>query len=548
MKKIITLISFISITILNFGQLGNPSFENWESPLLTNSFTAAVPFQGTDYYICSNSTGGNFSYNELQDWSSTNQLTKSADIGNVELVSLSTTAVDGNYSIKIESKSLAITPHFLNCGGFVPLTLDNVAPGLIVNGSFKLNPSDLANEIITGGGLNSLNPFTYPGVGEPIDFIPKTISGQYNYSGATNGGTIDSFIVVSGLKKNGEIIGYCTERYASTSSFTPFSIEYTHLSCEIPDTIVTVISSSSLDFEIVDGEFIMNTSYTGVDGSVLYVDDIHLDTILPAEFPPILLNEDTAVLVDTDVTINILANDTFCDGNILAPILNYSGTEGTATINIDNDLEFEPNTGFEGTVSIPYYTCNIVPLCDTAILTITYEPLAICYTYNDNYSLVQNQTSTTDPKLNDDDCGSEITIIEGPVNGVLDFNFNGTINYAPNTDFVGVDSFTYSNCNDLVLDQCDTSTVYYSIVSGINEIGENLIKFYPNPAKNTLNILVDVYSDIEVNIFNTLGEKMTTETFNHSTIIDLSVFNNGIYFVEIETDGKKSVRKLQVIK
>ena len=546
MKKIITLVTCISLALLNYGQLANSSFEIWESPLLTNSYNVTGSIAGFTFYVCA----PNFSYNELENWSSTNQLTNTPAFGSVELVSESSIAYSGTKSVQITSKSLTITAYLApGCVGFSQ-SIDNVVPGLVANGSFNLDPQNLIDDILSGTGLNALNPFTYPGVGEAIDFIPKSISGYYNYTGAVDAttGQIDSFVVVSGLKKNGVVIGYCTERFGNTSSFTPFSVEYTHLNCEIPDTIVTVISASSLAFEIIDGEFILNDDNTGIDGSVLFIDALHLDTILPSEFPPILLSESVVLVENTSASVNILANDTFCDGNILTPILNYSGTEGVASINTSNELEFVPTTGFLGTVTIPYYSCNTVPLCDTAYLTITYEPLAICHANEDNYSLVQNQVSTKDPRLNDIDCGTSITIVAIPLSGVADLNFNGTINYSPNNDFVGTDSLTYSICNNLVTTQCDTASVYYSIVSGINEIGKDLIKFYPNPAKNSLNILVDVKNLIQVEIINTLGEKVLSSTFNYSKTIDLSSLNNGVYFVEIKTEGKKSVRKLQVIK
>lgn len=548
MKKIITLLSFISISFLNYGQINNASFETWESPLLTKTIldTASVVVFGipVTVYICDN-----FSYNELTNWSSTNQLTKGSNLGSIELVSESNASVDGLKSVMIESKEISLTGYTgAGCTG-TPISRENVAPGLIVSGSFVLNTEDLIEDLLGQQDLESLNPFSYPGAGEALDFIPRTISGQYEYTGGTNGSEVDSFIVISGLKKNGEIIGYASGRFGNAASFTPFSLNYTHLNCLTPDTIVTVISSSNLDFKIVDGVFTLNSTHTGIDGSTLLLDALHLDTISPSEFPPILLNDETTLLVDNTATVNVLANDDFCGAPPITPIEDYTGTDGSATVNAANEMEFIPNTGFIGSVIIPYYACNSIPLCDTAFLTITYEPLPVCFARNDNYSLNVNQTITRDPRLNDTACGTTITIVDLPVNGVADLSFNGEINYSPNTDFIGSDSLTYSICSDLDTTQCNTASVYYSIViSGINEIGENLIKFYPNPAKNNLNITVDVNSVIKVNVFNTLGERVIFTSFENTKTIDLTNLNNGIYFVEIETEGKKSVRKLQVIK
>ena len=544
MKKIITLLTLISISFFGFSQLGNPSFENWENPLLHNTINATIVIGTNTVYSC-----GDFDYHELENWSSTNQITVGSNFGDTALVNESTNAIDGAKSVIIESKNIELKG-YLDANCFIFLQgLPNVSPGLIVNGSFNLDIQDMIDDIISGQGLNAMNPFAYPGVGEEIDFIPKTLTGSYKYTGGVDAvsGVTDSCIIVSGLKKNGEIIGIAIARFGNAASFTDFTLEYEHFNCETPDTIITLISSSSIDFSFENGDFVVNSDFTGIHGSILHVDGLHIDTILPSEFPPLLMNDvDTILTIDVS-TVDVLANDEFC----VAPFpitIDYYGSEGTAVLNGNNEIEFTPATGFVGTVVIPYYSCNNIPLCDTAYLTIEVNPIPACIAYEDIYAVDFNGTIEKDPRLNDIDCGTVIQIATNPANGIANVTSNNNISYSPNNNYAGQDSMEYSICSSQIPTQCSTAKIYFNVVSGIDEIDNSLIKFYPNPAKNILNVSVDVTADVNITIYNTLGKIVYSEMFNNSLIVELNKINNGVYFVEIETNGKKSIRKLQVIK
>jgi hypothetical protein len=545
MKKNVFLFSFLFALLSIQAQIANPSFEDWESPLLSNNYTVTVNFSGLTFFVC-----GNFTYNEAQNWSSTNQLTGGADFGAIELVTQSSDAFVGTKSIKIESKSLTITPHFTGCGGLVPQTLDNVAPGLIVNGAFELDPQELVDEILGGTGLNALNPFTYPGVGEPINFIPKKIKGHYKYVGGTNTttGNPDSCIIVSGLKKNGELIGHIVQRFGNAASWTAFEIDYTHLSCEVPDTIITLISSSSIDLEIVNNEFVINSDFTGADGSAMFVDGITFDTMQLADFPPLLANDEAEIFVNEDISIAVLANDEFCDMGVYAPIVLINALNGTTSITASNEILYTPDVNYTGTELITYYICNTAGNCDTAIITIDVLPVPICYANDDTRTLNMNATDYFDPRANDVDCGTNVTLTMLPSNGVAVVESNNFITYSPNTDYSGTDQFKYSICSIENPLQCDTATVFLSIISGINEIAAEKITIYPNPAKNTLMVAVDVEERIFLNLFNTLGQTIISNDFNHSIILDLNTLNNGLYFLSIEANNKKSIQKIEISK
>ncbi len=74
------------------------------------------------------------------------------------------------------------------------------------------------------------------------------------------------------------------------------------------------------------------------------------------------------------------------------------------------------------------------------------------------------------------------------------------------------------------------------------------ITIYPNPAKNILNISTGNHQKIEkITIYNQIGQKiLDTKSINKS--IDLTGFPNGMYLVEIEINGKKSRKKLLIVR
>jgi len=81
-------------------------------------------------------------------------------------------------------------------------------------------------------------------------------------------------------------------------------------------------------------------------------------------------------------------------------------------------------------------------------------------------------------------------------------------------------------------------------VLSTNDVKIDAIKIYPNPVKNELNIdLIQGLQLQKVNIYNTLGQFIIS---SKKSKIDTSNLTNSIYFVEVETDQGKSVKKIIV--
>ncbi len=74
----------------------------------------------------------------------------------------------------------------------------------------------------------------------------------------------------------------------------------------------------------------------------------------------------------------------------------------------------------------------------------------------------------------------------------------------------------------------------------------NTIEFYPNPAKNQIQISNTKGLSAEIRIFNVLGKQVFHQSKITKETIDISSFHKGIYLVKIAIDGKSKTQKLVI--
>lgn len=90
--------------------------------------------------------------------------------------------------------------------------------------------------------------------------------------------------------------------------------------------------------------------------------------------------------------------------------------------------------------------------------------------------------------------------------------------------------------------------VIYNCVTttGVNEVwNEDLLSVFPNPTNSNVVIKNDLI-DGKIKMFNSLGELLYQSSLSKDHKIDLSSMqlNDGIYFIEINSEGKKVTKKL----
>ena len=157
-------------------------------------------------------------------------------------------------------------------------------------------------------------------------------------------------------------------------------------------------------------------------------------------------------------------------------------------------------------------------------------------------------------------------------------SYIGSFNYDNANDFIILDSFdatltlcdyqTHSDFETRYFSVLNDGTFSYIIIYGtddeflelvnasgnilyykstptifsINEEVFSAISIYPNPVTNTLNITSE-NTDIEkLNIYSITGQKVLKQHINTNTV-DVSNLSKGMYFIEITTSERKTIKK-----
>ena len=187
-------------------------------------------------------------------------------------------------------------------------------------------------------------------------------------------------------------------------------------------------------------------------------------TVNPVNDKPQAVNDSCRTAQATAVNIDVILNDIDIDGDTLAVNAVMSAQHGTTSIVSDTTVRYSPETGFFGADSFDYIISDGHGENDTArvFVTVNDPPTAA----NDSASTNEDNAVTIDLLQNDSDTESDsiwVSSVQTPANGSVVDNNNGTVEYTPDADFFGTDSFSY------VLEDSvggtDTGMVYVKIQS-----------------------------------------------------------------------------------
>ncbi len=188
---------------------------------------------------------------------------------------------------------------------------------------------------------------------------------------------------------------------------------------------------------------------------------------------PVAVNDVIALEVPIDTLIDVTANDSDPDGDLITALIISNPGRGSVSMQNNSilyeaDLDF--TTGFD---TIVYAICDSEPLCDTALVIISMAqgdlaPIA----ENDTFNLVEDEQDfllvlQNDVDLNADPLTLTQTIIE-PQNGTAVI-INDSILFTPDENFFGPEFFTYEVCdNTQPTPLCDTAAVVI-IIENVND-------------------------------------------------------------------------------
>ncbi|SHF73200.1 Ig-like domain-containing protein, partial [Leeuwenhoekiella marinoflava] len=228
------------------------------------------------------------------------------------------------------------------------------------------------------------------------------------------------------------------------------------------------IGTDSFSYEVCDGG-----SPVACDSADVTIQVIPVEDSLENEAP--IANDDTNITESgVPATGNVLVNDFDPDGDELTVTGNTQPNNGSVIVNPDGTYTYTPESGFVGEDRFEYTVCdNGDPsLCATGTVTIevTLDLGNSTVANDDAYFTLLDEVINENVLDNDFDpegqvqtVDTSVTPVNGPTNGTLTINSDGTFTYTPNAGFVGTDQFTYQVVDSGAPVATDIATVYISV-------------------------------------------------------------------------------------
>ena len=414
-----------------------------------------------------------------------------------------------------------------------------------------------------------------------VSFYLDEINHCVKYEGLACNGTETACIVVC------DEVGMCDTTYMNITVGNDFCtavsqkwvdsilINFTNTLCidttSLPGNIISVEnvcpdeSGESVVFEY--DEITHCVTYTGIapgldQGCFLMMDEFgNLDTAYVCVY--VLLPE-VGTIIDT---ILIGTNETYCidttelAGNILnienfCPAL--SGDE--VEFMIDDVTLCVEALGLDiGTDTACIVICDGYGICDTTYLYITVVPDVNnpCFNAPPPDAVNDAATAPLNTLINIDILANDIlgpcldvtlTVLnqnsggDGPYNGLTVLNPDQTVDYLPNTDFCGLDSFEYVLCNP---NGCDTATVFIDVLCFDPDTIVIYNGFSPNDdgVNETFTIEnIEKYPDSDLSVYNRWGN-LIYQTIGYQNDWDGYYegrpLPDGTYFYYLKLDGRR---------
>ncbi|MEQ3655198.1 MAG: Ig-like domain-containing protein, partial [Dokdonia sp.] len=304
----------------------------------------------------------------------------------------------------------------------------------------------------------------------------------------------------------------------------------------------TVTYTPDPDFNGTD-TFDYTVIITNPDGSTDTETATVVVTITPVNDTPTATDDTVSVDEDDTVNIDVLTNDDFGgDGPSSGTItVNGDALNGTATLNdggtpldpTDDTVDYTPNPDYNGTDTFTYTITDSNGDTSTATVTVTVDPINDTPTATDDTVSVDEDDTVNIDVLTNDDFGGDgpssgtITVNGDALNGTATLNDGGTpldptddtVDYTPNPDFNGTDTFTYTITDS----NGDTSTATVTVtVDPINDTPTATDDTVSVDEDDTVNIDVLTNDDFEGD-----GPSSGTITVNGDALNGTATLNDG---------------------
>ena len=258
----------------------------------------------------------------------------------------------------------------------------------------------------------------------------------------------------------------------------------------------------SFDYTVIDGNG--GVSVATVTVTVNSINDI-----------PVANDDSDSTNEDTQVAIDVAANDTDADGDTLSVDSHSQGSNGSVSC-VGGICTYTPNQDFNGVDSFTYTIGDGNGGSDNATVNLTInavndDPVAV----DDSATTDEDMAVVINVLSNDSDVELDtltVTSTSTPSKGTTQINGDNTITYTPNISLNGPDSFTYT------VEDGNGGSATATVNITINSINDNPIA---NDDSGTVDednpITIDVIAnDIDDDIGDVLTATVNTQPSNGS--------------------------------
>ncbi|MCB8978743.1 MAG: tandem-95 repeat protein [Ardenticatenaceae bacterium] len=345
----------------------------------------------------------------------------------------------------------------------------------------------------------------------------------------------------------------------SSAEDTPVTIDILANDTDVENDALTVVSNSPP----ANGTVVLNAdntatytpdeNFNGSDSFTYTIQDgnggtdsatVNL-TITPVNDAPVAEDDSATTNEDTDVTIPVLTNDKEFDGDTLSVTSTTSPQNGEIVVNEDNTITYTPESNFYGSDSFTYTVGDGTGLTDTGTVLITVSPVNDAPDTADDVATTDEDSSVViDVLANDSDIEGDslsITSLTTPAQGTATVNPDNTITYAPNANYFGTDSFSYSVADSQGGTATAMVTVTIEPVNDTPQAADDSVST-PEDTAAVVNVLAND-SDIDGDLLTVLS---ATQPVNGTVIVNADQtitytpapsFNGTDTFVYTVSDG-----------
>ena len=254
-----------------------------------------------------------------------------------------------------------------------------------------------------------------------------------------------------------------------------------------------------------------------------------------------------------DAAGNVSASSTAVNVTTLATTITYCTSQGNSTADerIGKVVLGTISNTSTGTTGYENYTAITTNLTQGIANTITITPVWTSTTYNEAYAVFIDYNQDGDFSDSGETVWTKTASKTTPVSGSFTIPATaslGTTRVRISMKYNGIptacESFSYGQVEDYTINIVAGSAVadqtLFADGSTIDQSAK--VTIYPNPVVTSLSVSLAETKGSTFKIMNTLGQQLAAGTLTESPV-DVSKLNSGIYFIEINNNGKRIVKK-----